>query len=600
MKWTEKSIHTFFVQGVSLDGRGNPYYTLKNAEDVHDEDIYRVRVMDYQIEWKALPKKIRCCVRRTYEDGYPLLFQLRRDLLEDVYATLPAIHTMTIMGKKVDEHSHQPYFQLQDSAKLLHRYYYTPEDLDLKYQIGEEIELYVEQIKGSDTNAYLDLKELQLRRAESELYQIKRTIPAIEGNADEKYYLPEDQYEDEQHEWKSSIVFPAGHSAPDMDKQLSIIARTVCGFLNRNGGELLIGITDRGRIIGIENEFESLYSQSLERKYSANRDGYESALRDALREKLGNYIIGMYVSINFKTWASNLTTCTITVQPSPIPAYFDEVALYMRLGNMTARLKGDDITRFIMDRTQKVTSTQIQTVLQEADPEECDNLEEAYSMIGDGSEEQENLISQRANLLPGLPQSKSSRERYAQIARVIVFRKDGEARFEDDYVAPNENILWQQEIPRRVLTNSHRYSLILCYESGRINRVPLSLLNINGRGTVNGWNTKGKLFNIFLAHDDDKVAIYTQIEATWYVKVHQLSAITPHTWNQRLHGNLCSIRDNEGCRIYHITSQHRDIENLMLLDAYRYRVGISLESADSYDHITMRTLLEACEEHINN
>lgn len=600
MEWIEKSIHTFLVQDMILDGRGNAYYTLKNAENVRDTDTYRVRVMDYQIEWKAQPKKIRCCVKKTYEDGYPLLFQLRRDLLEDVYATLPAIHTMTITGKKVDEHSHKPYFQLQDSAKLLHRYYYTPEDLDPKYQIGEKIELYVEQIKGSDINAYLDLKELQLRRAESELY-LRRIPPTIGDNADKKYYLPENLYEGDQSEWKSSIVFPAGHSAPDMDKQLSVIARTVCGFLNRNGGELRIGVTDRGRIIGIENEFESLYSQSLERKYPANRDGYELALRDALREKLGNYIIGIYVSINFETWVPNLTTCTIKVQPSPIPAYFDEVALYMRLGNMTARLKGEDITRFILDRTQKVTSTQIQTVLQEAELEEYDNLEEAYSMIGDGSEGQENLISQRANLLPGLPQSKSNRERYAQVARVIVFRKDGEATFESNYVTPSKNILWQQEIPRRVLSSSHKYSLMLCYESGRINRVPLSSLNINGRGTKNGWNTEDKLFNIFLAHEDDKVAIYTQKEAAWHVKVHALSAITPHEKNLYLQGNLCSTRNNEGCRIYHVTSHHRDIENLMLLNSYRStHIGISLESADSYDRITMKTLLEVCEEQINN
>lgn len=600
MEWIEKSIHTFLVQDMILDGRGNAYYTLKNAEDVRDTKTYRVRVMDYQIEWKAQPKKIRCCVKKIYEDGSPLLFQLRRDLLEDVYATLPAIHTMTITGKKVDEHSHKPYFQLQDSAKLLHRYYYTPEDLDPKYQIGEEIELYVEQIKGSDINAYLDLKELQLRRAESELYR-RRIPPTIGDNADKKYYLPENQYEGDQSEWKSSIVFPAGHSAPDMDKQLSVIARTVCGFLNRNGGELRIGVTDRGCIIGIENEFESLYSQSLERKYPANRDGYELALRDALREKLGNYIIGIYVSINFETWTPSLTTCTIKVQPSPIPAYFDEVALYMRLGNMTARLKGEDITRFILDRTQKATSTQIQTVLQEAELEEYDNLEEAYSMIGDGSEGQENLTSQRVNLLPGLPQSKSNRERYAQIARVIVFRKDGEATFESNYVTPSKNILWQQEIPRRVLSSSHKYSLMLCYESGRINRVPLSSLNINGRGTKNGWNTEDKLFNIFLAHEDDKVAIYTQKEAAWHVKVHALSAITPHEKNLYLQGNLCSTRNNEGCRIYHVTSHHRDIENLMLLNSYRStHIGISLESADSYDRITMKTLLEVCEEQINN
>lgn len=601
MKLKEKSMYTFLVKSMVIDGRGTPFYMLQNTEDKDDTCTYRVRALDYQVEWKPLPKTLRCFVKKFYDDGNPHLVQPRRDLLEDVYRTLPSVHTMVVTAKLVDEQTHRPYFLLQDSAKLQHRYYYAPAQLDQQYQVGDDIELYVEQIKGNDIQAYLDLKALQLRRKEINDLLSRYLAPSVKEEASTQPYLPVDCHEGAQTEWKSSIVFPAGYSTPDMDKQLSVIARTACGFLNCNGGELLIGVTDKGRVIGIENDFDFLHSQSLNRKYEACRDGYELALRDALREKLGNFTVATYVSIDFQSRGAGLTTCSITIQASPLPAFFDETALYLRSGNMTNHLKGEDITRFILRRVQNSGVTYLQTLLNESrqmesdatQTEEHNDLDDTYGELA-GEEKEAVEMPQSKHLLPSLPQSKTSQEPYARIARVIVFRKDGSARFENNYAAPSDDILWQQEIPQKVLTNSHKYSLVLSYESGCINRVSLQSLNIGGKGTKNGWNTKDKLFNIFLAENNDKVAVYTQARGVWHVKVHQLSDISEHRRYLHLQGIRCCAADGEGCRIYHITSYHRDIENLLLTNVYRN--GINMEFADSYDRLTMKTLQEVCEE----
>ena len=50
------------------------------------------------------------------------------------------------------------------------------------------------------------------------------------------------------------------------------LVKTVCGFLNAEGGTLLIGVDDSGVPIGLTNDMSTLGNK-------ANRDGYELFLR---------------------------------------------------------------------------------------------------------------------------------------------------------------------------------------------------------------------------------------------------------------------------------------------------------------------------------
>ena len=59
----------------------------------------------------------------------------------------------------------------------------------------------------------------------------------------------------------------------------SIVIKTIAGFLNREGGTLLIGVEDNGNIIGIDSDFQTLKHK--------NRDGFERALMDTVKTSLG-------------------------------------------------------------------------------------------------------------------------------------------------------------------------------------------------------------------------------------------------------------------------------------------------------------------------
>ena len=38
--------------------------------------------------------------------------------------------------------------------------------------------------------------------------------------------------------------------------------KTICGFLNSNGGTLLIGVSDKGEIIGLSEEIELFHKKN--------------------------------------------------------------------------------------------------------------------------------------------------------------------------------------------------------------------------------------------------------------------------------------------------------------------------------------------------
>ena len=599
--WEKGSIHVFSVMFLTRDSRDKEYYCLRNAEDPTDNNYYRVYIYEFQSEWKTTPSKIRCRVTDVV-DEFPKLAQLRLDLLKDVYPVLPAIYTMTIEDIELDSATNANYFKLRDSANLSHRYYFSndgiPQD---KYKIGEQIELYVENIAGSEVRAYLKLTELASRRDQSVQFSKKQISSFTKEEKDESHYLPQDEYESSTSEWKSSLIYPAGQSSEDMDKQLSVITRTVCGFLNKDGGKILIGVTDQGRIVGIDNELDKLYSKSLERKYTNSPDGYELAIRDALKEKIGNYVISQCITIAFETLKQKYTVCYIYVKPAKIPVYFNQTAIYVRSGNMTTHLKGEDITRFILDRTQaqKLDILENKEPIIQNIPEKEEEEEVELTEIYTSSEHENQQISSTPieMLLPSIPRSKTSREAYARIKCVLIFYKDGSTHFRNDYVAHDSNILWQQEVPLRIANESSikRYSLMICYKSGRVNRVSLSSIKLN-KTSRKRWNKDDEIFNIFIAEDKDKIAVYSKVEGTWYTKVHKLSAISKHERNLHLKGNLCTLRNNEECRIYHVQSQNPEIDDLLLRDCYTsQKAGTQITTEYNYEYQTQKILKDSCD-----
>lgn len=110
-----------------------------------------------------------------------------------------------------------------------------------------------------------------------------------------------------------------------------VIVKTICGFLNSNGGSLLIGVSDTGEVLGLDKDFAT-----LKRK---DADGFEQMLMGMIRVRLGGDSCTL-LHILFHT-IDNKEVCRVLVESSPLPVYLKEgnsSHYYVRTGSSTREL----------------------------------------------------------------------------------------------------------------------------------------------------------------------------------------------------------------------------------------------------------------------
>lgn len=120
-------------------------------------------------------------------------------------------------------------------------------------------------------------------------------------------------------------------------KMQHAIAKAVCGFMNNEGGVLLIGVSDDGGIPGIEDE--------MARLSKPNRDGFGLMVADILTSRL-SFPIAKTVGIGFEKCRGR-TLCRVQVGLAPKPVFSkppnggQPVEFWVRQGAGTVQLFGD-------------------------------------------------------------------------------------------------------------------------------------------------------------------------------------------------------------------------------------------------------------------
>jgi len=127
----------------------------------------------------------------------------------------------------------------------------------------------------------------------------------------------------------------------DKDKVVEeAVVKSVAGFMNANGGTLLIGVDDRGQPIGLANDLKT-----LERP---DRDGYENWLTTLFEHAIGKPPIAN-MSVSFEE-VGGQGICRIDVEPGPAPVFVkvrDDAWFYVRLNNSTRRLSGEEVLEYV-------------------------------------------------------------------------------------------------------------------------------------------------------------------------------------------------------------------------------------------------------------
>jgi len=133
-----------------------------------------------------------------------------------------------------------------------------------------------------------------------------------------------------------------------------IIARSIAGFLNTDGGDLIIGIQeDRTnnitRIVGIGEDYHKLHEKDR------NPDGYRRMIVESIIQKYLPEVfdtVSRVIHISFP-FLSGRTLCHVHIMPSDKPVFVitgNEELFFIRVDASTRSITGKTLTNYILSR----------------------------------------------------------------------------------------------------------------------------------------------------------------------------------------------------------------------------------------------------------
>lgn len=136
------------------------------------------------------------------------------------------------------------------------------------------------------------------------------------------------------------------HTRERDDRIELAVAKTVAGFLNAEGGMLIIGVSDDGTPTGLSHDLSLMKEPDVDR--------YELWINDFLESTLGKPALA-FVSTRFAP-AGDEQVAIIEVEPASQPVFVNEpkgertADFYVRMGNSTRKLLTDEFATYRQSR----------------------------------------------------------------------------------------------------------------------------------------------------------------------------------------------------------------------------------------------------------
>jgi hypothetical protein len=165
-----------------------------------------------------------------------------------------------------------------------------------------------------------------------------------------KELLGEEGQEDEHLEFKTTLRYDMEKGIEDVFLEKEAV-KTICAFLNTDGGILLIGVSDDKEIVGLSYDLQTF-------KEKQNTDAFELHLVNLIWDKIGKSFLN-FIHISFPN-INDKTICQIKVDVSDEPAFYKEQkgidkvqTFYIRAKNSTKFLQMEDATKYIRKKWKK-------------------------------------------------------------------------------------------------------------------------------------------------------------------------------------------------------------------------------------------------------
>lgn len=143
-------------------------------------------------------------------------------------------------------------------------------------------------------------------------------------------------------EFKSSLRYDRDTKQRNQALEM-VVLKTICAFMNAEGGTLLIGLSDDNQVIGIDEDYTIIKGH--------NRDGFQNLLMSMVSNSIGNYYL-QYVDVVFHNVLGK-DLCQVNVSASMKPAYLTNKGkqeFFVRTGNNSRPFKISEATEYIGTR----------------------------------------------------------------------------------------------------------------------------------------------------------------------------------------------------------------------------------------------------------
>jgi len=143
-------------------------------------------------------------------------------------------------------------------------------------------------------------------------------------------------------EFKASLRWDYKQSKVNKELE-AVILKTLAGFMNQRGGNLLIGVRDDGHVVGLQHDYATLRKK--------DRDGFQLALFSLAREHLGVRACALIHPVFQEIDGQD--ACRVLVYSTSCPVYVTRKGTshyFLRNGNATIELGVQEAHEHIRQR----------------------------------------------------------------------------------------------------------------------------------------------------------------------------------------------------------------------------------------------------------
>ena len=453
------------------------------TDDQYQYPVYNILKSQYE----DFPEFLHVIVRSVDITGRPILIQ--------DYPAVFANHYKKGECKNFDitstgDDNGKPYYIVEDDFAE-HRFYSTKE-----YSIGDTISLGID----FTPKGFLFFTELT---SNPDAVSASVASSSKPKSRQPRIILGPENAELER---KSSIVFTAANSEPNIQEQMIVICKVLAAFMNMEGGCLVIGVTDKDDVVkGIEGDYPYLNSDpDDESTYQINEDGYRLKILHDVNYRCGS-LAASTLRFDFKE-RDNKRYLKINVTKAERPVWVREGSkgsvLYIRQDGRCKPIYGEDITNYITSRMHESMMKGNYST-----EEYFEKFEEMLKKLMNQREHKEDIE------LPTPP--------VRDVQYWLMWNNDGTWK---KLNAPDQSASLQIPVYKSDKKNQR---IMQCYADAKIvtrdvtQMVPQKVHN--NEEQKSNWRASKKPTNIFIAYANDYIAIQSVDAAgNKYIKLHSV------------------------------------------------------------------------------